>query len=128
MQRALLLSAVLFFLSNVSVHAQKSKDILGEWVYGEPLDKEKLDAKSLDMMNQFFSSMRFAFAPNGTFKSAAMGKAENGTWKMDAEGTHITLTPSKGDAQVIHVKDLNATTWLMEMEPGKGFKMVRGER
>lgn len=129
MQRALLLlSTTLLFAFANTAQAQRSKMILGEWIYSEAISTEKLDAEAQKMMDAFLSSMWFSFKADGTYSNALFDKEESGTWKMDADGKVITLTPTQGQATELLVKDLSATTWIMEIEPGKGFKMVHGAR
>ncbi|HEX2615933.1 MAG TPA: amylo-alpha-1,6-glucosidase [Flavobacteriales bacterium] len=129
MQRFILLLSTVLLLGFVqTAHAQRSKMILGEWTYSEPIGKDKMDAKTQETMDAFFSTMWFSFKEDGTYTSAAMGKEETGTWTMDAEGKHITLTPTKGPAEELQVLDLSATVWMMELSPGKGFRMVHGAR
>lgn len=102
--------------------------ILGDWTYSEPMDKEKLDAKAMEMMNAFFSTMWFSFQKDGTYACSTMGKEDAGSWTMDAEGTKITLNSKNGRAEELRVVDVTDTVWLMELSPGKGFKLVHGER
>lgn len=122
-----LFTTLLFAFANTA-NAQKSKLILGEWTYSEPIGKEKMDAKTQELMDAFFSTMWFSFKSDGTYTTAAMDKEENGKWKLDAAGKVLTLTPSEGEPYSLTVIDVTATTWLMEIEPGKGFKLIHGTR
>ncbi len=124
---SILLTAVLFSFAD-QVKGQKSTLILGDWVYAEPLDKEEMDAKTQEMMDAFFSTMWFSFKKDGTYACVGMGKEEAGSWTMDAEATLITMTSKDDRKEELRVLDVTADTWLMELSPGKGFKMVHGER
>ena len=129
MQRTALLFSTLLLLGFAQTAvAQRPELILGEWIYSEPIDKDKMDAQTQKMMDTFFSTTWFSFRKDGTYSCAALGKEDSGNWTMDADGKRITLTPTEGAVEELQVLDLSATTWLMELAPGKGFKMVHGAR
>lgn len=129
MQRALTLIAAFALLAlTQTTIAQRNELIVGEWIYSEPLNKEKLDATAQQMLDVMFSSVWFSIKADGTYAGAWLNGEEAGTWKMDAKGERITFTSGKGVVSEFDIIELTASAWHMAWEPGKGFKLVHGAR
>jgi hypothetical protein len=126
MLRIILLSVLLLFSFANTAHAQKSKLIVGDWVYGELLLNTKVDEGTREGAGGLLTSMRFSFQADGTFRNTFLGQETSGTWKMDPEATRITLTDADGTTQELRVLDVTATMWLMQLQPGMALKMVHG--
>ena len=125
MNRSLLLAIGLFLGSGYAALGQGHELLLGKWVYSEPVGKAKMDDKTAKMMDTVFSDWYFDFGAEGDYKAIGMGKEEHGSWEMNAAGTLISLVNDKGIKSEITVIELTHERWVMEIDEGKGFVMVR---
>lgn len=112
---------IFFLLFGFQVIAQDTQQLIGKWKYEDIYEKDKLDAKSQNMLQQFFADMLFEFKPSDVYQATLMGKVENGSWKIVKN--QITLTNEKGQANQLEI--VNFTGTLLTVKYGKSTFILK---
>ena len=107
-----------FFLIafSITTYAQDSKQLIGKWKYEDVYQKEKLDEKSIQMIQQFFTDMTFEFKDEKNYEAFLMGKTEIGNWKI--KGKIIEMTSEKGKSGNIEIIDLKENRVVAKIGSG----------
>lgn len=82
---------LLFLLVAVTMNAQKTDLIVGNWVFKEALN-EDIDEAGLAYINtEVKDKWHFIFNPDGTFETYMMNEKETGEWQISADSKNIMI-------------------------------------
>ena len=84
----------------------------GKWTFDSPYEAEKLDQKSLEMVNSLFSDMVFNLKADGTYNLAGMGKSEDGKWSSNEKKKELELISDKKVTTLFEIVDLKENKTL----------------
>jgi len=104
-------------LITVSVAAQNSKNIIGNWEYEDVYEKSNIDAKGLEMLKMFFGEMTFEFKKDGEFNALLMGKDVTGQWEP-ISNTNISLKSKAGEEIAFSIVELTPEKLIMKLSKG----------
>lgn len=97
----------------------------GKWKYYDIYEKEKLDAKSLDMTKQFFGDMKMEFGKDKSYSTFIMGKTEKGKWEVNSKKKEFIDLTSENE-RVSSLEIISLTKDQLVISTGKAkFVMVR---
>ena len=78
----------------------------GKWTFDSPYEAEKLDQKSLEMVNSLFSDMVFNLKADGTYNLTGMGKSEDGKWSYNEKKKELEFISDKKVTSVFEIVEL----------------------
>lgn len=82
---------LLFLFVAVTMNAQKTDFIVGNWVFKEALN-EDIDEAGLAYINsEVKDKWQFVFNPDGIFETYMMDEKETGEWKLSADSKNIMI-------------------------------------
>ncbi len=104
-----------FLMINSFTVAQTQGQLEGKWEYKSIYESEKLDAKTVKMLNSMFSGSTFSFNSDGTYDLNGMGKEESGTYALVEDGAKIKLTDKEGRENVVEIKSISDTELVLTL-------------
>lgn len=107
----------IFFFS-LSLHAQQSTYLPGNWSFQNVHEKEKLDSTSIEMIEMLFGNMTLAFSENGLYRASMMGQQDNGTWEFSETEKGLLLKSDSGSNQDFDIIDLTEEQLTLKLSKG----------
>ncbi|MDY7393642.1 lipocalin family protein [Aureibaculum sp. 2210JD6-5] len=116
---------ILISFVTLGVNAQSNELIIGNWVFKDAFNKEKISDAELEMFkNEMISKMTLNFSDDGKFNGYAMGKNQSGTWKLSEDSKKITLVDDEANAAEFNILKLTNEELAIKFGIGE-FLMVR---
>jgi hypothetical protein len=104
---------LLFLMISLISNAQTETELIGKWTYKEVYEKEKLDEKSLKMVDMMFNDFTITFLEESKYHFSGMGKEENGTWTLKKK--KIKAVSDKGKEGEFEIIELTTSTLIVKM-------------
>jgi len=118
---------ILLLSITINASSQIRDLIIGNWVFKDAYNKEKIDKAGLEMLNsEVINKMSFNFKSNGKLKAFIMGEKKGGKWELTKNNDGIKLFIS--GEQVVKLTILKLTKTELGLKLGLGeFLMKRGK-
>lgn len=118
---------ILLLSITINANSQIKDLIIGNWVFKDAYNKEKIDKAGLEMLNsEIINKMSFNFKSNGKFRAYIMGTKENGRWKFAEKSNKIILNISQGGPVELTILKLTKKELALKIGLGE-FLMKRGK-
>jgi hypothetical protein len=122
MRKLLLLVAIL--LAGPLAISQNAKQIIGKWVFADILEKEKLDAQSIELTTKFFKDFTLNFREDGTTTLVMLKKAEDGSYEFDkTDDKKLNVTSKNGKVNTLTIVKLDDKQLAISMGDAGAFLM-----